>query len=215
MDLPISRFLKRREEIKIALLEDEIVAIMLNITDKIALHGGTAVWRCYGGKRFSTDIDVYAWDKNFKEKFISAIKDRGAEVTKFKGGTVSFIRVKKDKVEIKVESRNLEKRAIMMPYEKFDGSKINVLVLSPEDLILEKIEAYLDRRAYKDLYDITVLLNNVNNYDKIKRPLSEFAKDIPMPDESVQSFTEFKATVYAGLIPTFEKMAEFVKRWSK
>ena len=59
MDLSISRFLKRREEIEIALLEDEIVAIILNITDKIALHGDTAVWRCYGGKRFSTDIDVY------------------------------------------------------------------------------------------------------------------------------------------------------------
>jgi len=55
------------------------VAIMLNITDKIALHGDTAVWRCYGGKRFSTDIDVYIWDRNFKEKFIGAIKERGAE----------------------------------------------------------------------------------------------------------------------------------------
>ena len=61
MDLPISSLLKRRSELKTAQLEDDIVSVLANITNKMALHGGTAIWRCYNGKRFSTDIDAYIW----------------------------------------------------------------------------------------------------------------------------------------------------------
>lgn len=215
MELPISNILKRRDELETAQLEDDTISVLANITDKMAMHGGTAIWRCYNGKRFSTDIDVYIWDENFKEKFMNSAEKIGMEVSKFRENGVTFIHVRKNNTEIKIEPRNMEKMAILMPYERIDGSKVNILVLSPEDLVFEKIDAYNDRRAYKDLYDITILLNNVKKPNKIKKALSEFAKDIPAPDESVQSLTEFKATVYAGVIPTYAKMADFVKMWSK
>ena len=215
MELPISNILKRRDELETAQLEDDTISVLANITDKMAMHGGTAIWRCYNGKRFSTDIDVYIWDENFKEKFMNSAEKIGMEVSKFRENGVTFIHVRKNNTEIKIEPRNMEKMAILMPYERIDGSKVNILVLSPEDLVFEKIDSYNDRRAYKDLYDITILLNNVKKPNKIKKALSEFAKDIPAPDESVQSLTEFKATVYAGVIPTYAKMADFVKMWSK
>ncbi len=101
----------------------------------------------------------------------------------------------------------------MVPYERIDGSKINVLALSPEDLVIEKIGAYKDRRAYKDIYDITILLNNIKEPNKIRKALSEFSKNIPMPDEDLQSYSEFKSIIYAGPTPSFEKMSEFIKRW--
>ena len=188
--------------------------MLSNITDGFALHGGTAVWRCYGGKRFSTDIDAYVWDENFKTKFTNAAKGIGIEATKFGGRGVTFIHVIKNETEIKVEPRNVEKAAILVPYERVDGSKTNVLALSPEDMILEKIAAYNDRRAYKDLYDITILLNKVKETDKMRDALSEFAKDIPPPDENVQSYSEFKAVIYTGVIPSYQKMSEFIRRWS-
>ncbi len=72
MDLPISNVLKSRSELETAQLADAVVGILTNITDKMALHGGTAVWRCYNGRRFSTDIDVYIWAEDFKDKFIPA-----------------------------------------------------------------------------------------------------------------------------------------------
>jgi len=213
MDLPISSVLKRRGELETAQLEDEVIDILVNITDKMALHGGTAVWRCYKGKRFSTDIDVYIWIDNFKEKFKKAAVGIGIDVTKFREKGVAFVHVRKNNTEIKIEPRNVERSAILMPYERVDGSKINMLVLSPEDLILEKIDAYKDRRAYKDLYDITVLLNSVRESNKIKKTLAEFAKDIPTPNEETQSYSEFRAVIYAGVVPTYQKMAEFIKRW--
>ena len=211
--MPIASLLKRRNELATAQLEDDVVSVLVNITDKMALHGGTSIWRCYNGKRFSTDVDVYIWDENFRGKFIAAVEKIGVEVSKFREKRVTFIHVKKNDTEIKIEPRNLEKDALLMPYERIDGSKVNVLVLSPEDLIREKIDAYSDRRAYKDLYDITLLLNSVKEPGRIKNALSGFAKDIPAPDESVQSLTEFRATIYAGVIPTYAKMSDFIKRW--
>lgn len=215
MELPIMSLLRGRGELETAQLEDDIVSVLVNITDKMAMHGGTAIWRCYGGKRFSTDIDAYIWEEEFREKFIGAAEKIGVEVSKFREKGVTFIHVRKNNTEIKIEPRNVEKRALLIPYERIDGSRINILALSPEDLILEKIEAYRDRRAYKDMYDITVLLNSVKEPGKIKNALAEFANDIPEPDERIQSLTEFKATVYAGAVPTYAKMAEFIKRWLK
>jgi predicted nucleotidyltransferase component of viral defense system len=215
MELPISNILKSRDELETAQLEDDTVSVLANITDKMAMHGGTAIWRCYNGKRFSTDIDVYIWDENFKEKFMKSAEKMGMEVSKFREKRVTFINIRKNNTEIKIEPRNVEKIAILMPYERIDGSKVNILVLSPEDLVLEKIDAYNDRRVYKDLYDITILLNSVKKPDKIKEALSEFAKDIKAPDEDVQSFTEFKATIYAGVIPSYAKMVDFIKMWSE
>ena len=213
MNLPISSLLKRRSQLETAQLEDDIISVLANITNKMALHGGTAIWRCYNGKRFSTDIDAYIWAEGFKDKFINAAEMIGVEVTKFREKGVTFIHVKKNNTEIKIEPRNVEKDAILMPYERVDGSKINILALSPEDLVKEKIDAYRDRRAYKDLYDITVLLNSVKYSGRVKKELSEFAKDIPNPNERVQSYSEFKAVIYAGLVPSYEKMSDFIKRW--
>lgn len=213
MDLPISSVLKRRSELEIAQLEDDIIAILVNITDKMALHGGTAVWRCYKGKRFSTDIDVYIWADDFKEKFTSVAGSIGIDVTKFREKGVTFIHVRKNNTEIKIEPRNVEKTAILIPYERVDGSKVNILALSPEDLILEKIDAYNDRRTYKDLYDITILLNSVKEPNKIKKALVEFVKGISIPDEDTQSYSEFRAVIYAGVVPTYQKMSEFIRRW--
>lgn len=213
MELPISGLLKRRIELETAQLEDDVISMLAGITDRMALHGGTAIWRCYGGKRFSTGIGLYVWDPDFKESFISTAGKIGVEVPKFREKGVTFIHVRKNNTEINVEPRNMEKEAILMPYERIDGSKMNMLVMSPEDLVLEKIEAYTDRRAYKDLYDITILLNSIKYPNKIRAALLHFTKSIPKPDEDVQSLAEFRATVYAGVIPTYEKMGGFISRW--
>ncbi len=213
MELPIASLLKRRNELETAQLEDDVVDILANMTDKLALHGGTAVWRCYGGKRFSKDVDAYIWEGKFKEKFMFAAEKLGVEVLKFREKRLTYMHVRKGDTEIKIEPNNAEKASILAPYERVDGSKRNVLVLSPEDLIMEKINTYKDRRAYKDLYDITVLLNHVKYPYKIKAHLSKFAENIPEPDEALQSYSEFRAVIYAGVSPSYGKMSEFVRRW--
>lgn len=213
MELPISSLLRRRNELETAQLEDDVVSLLSGITDRLALHGGTTVWRCYGGRRFSKDVDAYIWDKGFKEKFMEAAERIGIEVSKFREKKLTYIHVRKGDTEIKIEPNNVERASVLVPYERVDGSRINILALSPEDLVLEKIEAYGDRRAYKDLYDITVLLNHVKHADKVRTTLSKFTKSIPEPDESFQSYSEFRSIIYSGPAPSYERMSEFIKRW--
>ncbi len=214
MELPLTNILKRRSELDTAKLEDDVVDAMFSATGKIALHGGTAVWRCYGGKRFSKDIDIYLWDRDFKEIFFDAMGKAGIEVTKYREKGVTFIHVRKGSTEIKVEPRSVEKEAILVPYERIDGTRRNILALSPEDIVLEKIEAYWDRRAYKDLYDITVLLNAVKYPARVKAHLRKFARDAPHPDEGFQTHAELKALIYSGAVPAFGAMVEMIARWA-
>ena len=51
--------LKKKMHKDIALLQDIFIDILYEIFPDCVLHGGTAVWRCYNGTRFSEDIDVY------------------------------------------------------------------------------------------------------------------------------------------------------------
>ncbi len=47
-------------QLKRAIVEDEIVELLLKHYENFVMHGGTAVWRCYGGNRFSRDVDFYS-----------------------------------------------------------------------------------------------------------------------------------------------------------
>ena len=48
------------ERLKIASLQDYIVELIYSKLEPSAiLYGGTAIWRCYGGMRFSENLDIY------------------------------------------------------------------------------------------------------------------------------------------------------------
>jgi hypothetical protein len=55
--IPLIKILKGRL-LKIAELQDAVI-LELSRRFNFVLHGGLAVWRVYGGKRFSLDIDIY------------------------------------------------------------------------------------------------------------------------------------------------------------
>ena len=60
MKLPLANQLKNRQQVETAFLQDEIIRLVYLITDDMVLHGGTAIWRCYSGKRFSVDLNFYS-----------------------------------------------------------------------------------------------------------------------------------------------------------
>jgi len=68
--IPLEKRLKKRMDVEIAFLQDEVVEILYAIESRLVLHGGTAVWRCYGGNRLSEDLDFYLHaSKSELEKF--------------------------------------------------------------------------------------------------------------------------------------------------
>ncbi|MFH1246948.1 MAG: nucleotidyl transferase AbiEii/AbiGii toxin family protein, partial [Candidatus Micrarchaeota archaeon] len=58
MNFPLANKLKKRLHLETATLQDEVVDLIYSISSPV-LHGGTAIWRCYAGNRFSEDLDFY------------------------------------------------------------------------------------------------------------------------------------------------------------
>jgi predicted nucleotidyltransferase component of viral defense system len=86
---------------------------------------------------------------------------------------------------------------------------MNVLTLSAEDLILEKILAYRKRKKVRDVYDINFLLKFVNNREKIEKKLKEFLKTFEKPvDEK-----ELSALIISGVAPSTKTILEEITSW--
>ena len=86
--------------LEIAELQDLLV-IELSKRFDFVLHGGTAVWRIYGGKRFSYDVDVYLAKPEDVMRFLSDA--RWAELTKHRiTAGRAYFRVE-DRVPVELE----------------------------------------------------------------------------------------------------------------
>lgn len=211
MRLPIAKQLKKRSQIDVAFLQDEIMDILYSISDDLILHGGTAIWRCYNGKRFSEDIDLYS--RSFP-KFINSLREKvvshGLLIPKIKDtGNVIFSNIHNNKSTVKVEiNHSAVIQGSQMKYEMADGSNIEILSLTADQFVMEKILAYSDRRYIRDLYDIYHLTGTVPLEKKTKESLLEFLGNILDPvDESV-----LKTLVYSGLPPTSDHMKRGIMR---
>lgn len=198
----------------IARVQDIIVKEMYNMFDKAVLHGGTAIWRCYNGNRFSEDIDVYIHkDEKRINAFFENLKKKGFIINKKKIGEKSlFSRLVLNRTFVRFEA--LFKKPIpkgsLKEYEGADGNFITVYTLTPEELIKEKIEAYLRRLKIRDIYDVFFLLRYVKDKDKISKELKKLIKGFKKPiDEK-----ELRILIIEGLVPNADKMLDYIKRVS-
>ncbi len=213
MKIPLIKTLRKKEYRDIASLQDEIIEILYRTENSIVLHGGTVVWRCFGGKRFSTDIDAYMTNleiEKLKKTMISAASDYDINMKKIKDtGNLLFMVFETGETNLKVEINHKKKglNTTVTRFEKADGTYTDVLTLPPEDLILEKINAYSDRRFIRDIYDIYILSSYVENPEKIREKTTEFLKNIKKPLNENQ----LAALIYEGPVPSFNNMITIIK----
>ena len=214
MKIPLANQLKKRQQVEISILQDEMVRIVYNISVDSVLHGGASVWRCYSGKRFSEGLDFYS--KSFPDlvdNFRREISAAGLSITKMKDtGNVILSQISNRMVEVRLEINHKRKvEGIPVKYELSDGSYTEVLSLSPNQIILEKIAAYTDRRFVRDIYDIYYLSSITDDLSSIKDRLSVFLDQIEKPvDEQT-----LRSLVYIGNPPTFERMISELRRFTK
>ena len=89
-----------------------------------------------------------------------------------------------------------------MKFEMADGSNIEILSLTPDQFINEKIRAYSDRRYIGELYDIYHLATSFSLTESTGLNLRNFIKNIQEPvDQNV-----LRTLVYSGLAPSIENM---------
>src|SRR3989344_4831066 len=202
--LPIQLKLKRRTHKEIAYAQDLIVETLYEFFPKAVMHGGTAIWRCYEGNRFSEDVDVYINKDKEKIRFQinkKRIKENSLYSTlKFNASTVRFEALFKT-----IRSPFLKE------YETSEGILINIFTLTSENLIEEKINTYLKRKKIRDLYDIFFLLRHAEKSAKLKEKLKVFVEKFSNQEDE----QNLKTIIIIGVIPTVKNMMEHIERWAR
>ena len=207
---PLHRRMRRERHKKIARLQDMILETLYQVFPRSVLHGGTAIWRCYSGNRFSEDVDVYM-GKNIEkiERFFEELRKVGFKILKKRTTKNSLYSVLSfESTEVRFEAIFKDVRGSVKEYETYEGILFNVFTLDPEEMTREKINAYLKRRKIRDLYDIFFMLRYVEEKNKLKPDLQRLLREFKDPvDEG-----ELKALILFGAIPTKNDLVEYIKR---
>lgn len=213
--IPIILRLKKQSHKEIAKCQDLIVEKMVDTFDKAVLHGGTAIWRCFKGNRFSEDIDVYLRKDNNKiNLFFKDMEKKGFIIEKKKISKKSlYSKLNLNGVIVRFEALFKNVSGALKEYETVEGNLITVYTLTPEEFVNEKIDTYIKRLKVRDLYDIFFLLRYVTNKTKVENKIKKLINNFKKPiDEK-----ELKVLILEGLIPDSKKMLEYIKslRWGK
>ena len=209
MKIPLQTRLKREIHRKIAYAQDIIVKEVYSVFDKAVLHGGTAIWRCYDGRRFSEDLDFYLPnDKKKIEILFENLKKVGFEIKKKKISENSiYSELELDRHSVRLEAAFQKVSGVLCDYEMSDGNIISIYSLTPESFLVEKSNTYLKRFKIRDLWDVFFLLKLVDNPRRIKE-LGNLIKDYKKPiDEE-----DLKVILLEGIVPSANEMISYIKR---
>lgn len=214
--IPLMNRLRKESHRNIAMAQDLLAIEIYGHFPEAVIHGGTAIWRCYGGNRFSEDVDVYLPKKYKKSEnikaFVSGMKSKGFVAGKFREKENSiFSAFSYNGAVVRFEATFQDKKnSVIKPFEMLDGTFMNVRTLQPDGLILEKISAYENRRKIRDIYDVYFLLRLVEDVTKVKPSLGAFLQNFRSPADAA----ELKAIIIAGAVPAVEEMLMEIKRWA-
>ncbi len=207
--------LNTEEQKRIAMLQDTAIDIVDKAIKNYVLHGGAAIWRCYGGDRFSYDLDFYFDEKAVCQKIAdqaNAYRLRVECVDKKK----IYARIYGYNTHVGIQANRKKAKGITGNFVKYNNSVINVLVLSPTDIFLEKISAYNGRTESKDLYDLYLLargdMGGAYDVDKrIVRPglaalISRFKKP-------ADSWKDLEVRILHGRLPDLGYVLAYLSKW--
>jgi predicted nucleotidyltransferase component of viral defense system len=208
--IPLILRLKKAQHKEIAKAQDIIVETIYEVFERAVVHGGTALWRCYQGKRFSEDVDFYI-EKDIKKlnRLFDAFKKKGFTIEKKKIGENSLyssLRINRTKVRFEALFKKI--KGVLHEYETVEGNFITVYTLTEEELLREKIATYVKRLKIRDLYDTFFLLRHIENIALVKNDLKRLVSKFKKPvDEK-----DLQVIIYEGVIPTTEEMLRYIKR---
>ena len=209
--IPLILRLKKQMHRDIAKAQDMVMEEIYAVFENAVLHGGTAIWRCYKGNRFSEDIDVYIAKDNAKIVLLfKNLEKKGFIIKKKKTGKNSlFSNLQLNRTFVRLEALFKKADGSLKEYELSDGNLITVYTLTPEELIEAKVNAYLKRLKIRDLYDIFFLLRYVKKKDEIKNSIKKLINNFKKPvDEK-----ELGVLILEGITPNSEKMLSYIKSW--
>ncbi len=78
----------------------------------------------------------------------------------------------------------------------------DIISISANDLLAEKLAAYRDRRFVRDIYDIYILSSYIERDEKTVREISDFLNKMPPPINE----EDLASLIYDGPVPSLQSM---------
>lgn len=156
--------LKKHEQFELEVLDRLNSGRLLN---NIVFGGGTMLRLCYGLNRYSVDLDFWVVKdidfagmlKDMKE-YLQQYYSLNDAVNKFY--TILFelkspVYPRALKIEIRKENKKIKTES-SIAYSKYANTQVLLKTVSLADMFAAKIEAFLDRKEIRDVYDMEFLL---------------------------------------------------------
>ena len=210
-------------------LEDVLIELLYTRYPDLVFHGGTAIWRCYGGNRYSRDLDFYykpkSPDEDSYKELIKFFKEAGFAMKgkNYNRETRTMQFLVEGSTKMKVDMNLGYKKGTDAEYTKVDGSRIVVISLTPEELLNEKMDAYEDKLHSKDqtkqpeahdLYDIYFLTGIIEGAStQSRKRAGALIKEIG--DRQPGDMGSLGHMMLSGVAPTFKLMVEKIEKWAK
>lgn len=210
--IPLILKIKKETHKSIAQAQDILMQEVYHVFDTAVFHGGTAIWRCYGGNRFSEDVDFYfPKSKEKLDLLFENIQKLGFTIEKKKISERSlYSDLVWNRTHVRLEGIFKKVDGHLREYATVEGNLISVYTLTPEEFVAEKVAAYLGRRKIRDLYDIFFLLRFADR-SVVRSLLAKLIAQFEPPiDES-----DLKVIILGGLVPNSKKMIEYIHTWAK
>jgi len=207
--IPLQVKLKRETHRRIASAQDLIVQEVYAVFERAVLHGGTAIWRCYNGKRFSEDLDFYLPKDTEKiEDVFRRLQKVGFRIIKKKIGENSiYSELELERTAVRFEATFQKIPGVLCDYELSNGNFMPIYSLTKEQFLEEKVQTYLKRYKVRDLWDIFFLLQGIENPCAIlglQQLITHYTKPVDEPD--------LKVIILEGIVPTAEEMKGYITR---
>lgn len=187
------RDLVKQEQFELEVLDKLNSAKFLNY---LVFGGGTMLRLCFGLNRFSVDLDFWIirdidTDKLFEDfkKYLSQFYTVKDSAKKFY--TLLFEIKSKDyprslKIEIRKETklvpeifnRGKVKTETAIAYSRYSNTQVFLKVISLQDMMKAKIEAFLERKEIRDVFDMEFLLKKGVGLDAPASTLKRILEEI-------------------------------------
>ena len=134
---------------------------------KLALVGGTALTLFYLKHRVSVDLDFVPIGKGDEARLKEALKgclSKKGYTTLRASHTNQFV-IQFEDSSIKVEVFHPQTKVLSFEEHPFGNAKLKVASL--EDLFRMKSEAYLDRKAARDLFDCVCIMKRKDDFSRL------------------------------------------------
>ncbi len=155
--------LEKQEQFELEVLEKLNSKKMLS---GLVFCGGTMLRLCFGLNRFSVDLDFWVIKDADHKKLFKTFKEYLGKFYSFKDSankfnTLLFELKSKDfprslKIEIRKERKKITTESAIA-YSKYSNVQVLMKVVSLREMMRAKIEAFLERKEIRDVFDIEFL----------------------------------------------------------